>query len=192
MLTSRRYFRVPFLPGKISLANMERYGVGLTFQYGKRRKMTDKNAIRADEAQEALDTIEDMHTAGRKRAAPSSWYGIGISLIVAVGFALYAQKDPGSIPGLVIALGTALFVVSNRDKSGAVGKTIPDTRSGVWALAAVTVFLLTLFFGGIYVRRAFDLAWVPIATGLIAGVTLFLLSVSERRYYLGTADNGKQ
>ena len=154
--------------------------------------MADNNSIRADEAQDALHTIEDMHTAGRKRAAPPHWYGIGISLIVATGFALYAQKDPGSIPGLVIALGTALLVVSSRDKAGAIGKTIPDTRSGIWALVAVAAFLLTLFFGGIYVRRAFDLAWVPIATGLIAGITIFLLSVSERRYYLGKVDNGKQ
>ena len=154
--------------------------------------MTDNDSIRTDEAQDALHTIEDMHAAGRKRAAPPHWYGIGISLIVATGFALYAQKDPGSIPGLVIALGTALLIASSRDKAGAIGKAVPDTRSGIWVLVAVTAFLLTLFFGGIYVRRAFDLAWVPIATGLIAGITIFLLSVSERRYYLGKVDNGKQ
>jgi hypothetical protein len=171
---------------------MERDGVVFSFQHGKRREMADNNSIRANEAQDALHTIEDMHAAGRKRATPPRWYGIGISLIVAVGFALYAQKDPGSIPGLVIALGTALFVASSRDKTGALGKAIPDTRSGIWALVAVTAFLLTLFFGGIYVRRAFDLAWVPIVTGLIAGVTIFFLSVSERRYYLGKADDGKQ
>jgi hypothetical protein len=171
---------------------MERDGVVFSFQHGKRREMTDNNSIRADEAQDALHTIEDMHTAGRKRAAPPRWYGIGIALIVAVGFALYAQKDPGSIPGLVIALGTALLVVSSRDKAGAIGKAIPDTRAGIWALVAVTAFLLTLFFGGIYVRRAFDLAWIPVATGLIAGITIFLLSVSERRYYLGKGADGEQ
>jgi hypothetical protein len=43
------------------------------------------------------------------------------------------------------------------------------------------LFLVTLFFGGIYVRRAFDLAWVPIVTGVVAGSALLLLSEHERR-----------
>ena len=45
------------------------------------------------------------------------------------------------------------------------------------------IFLLVLFFGGIYVRRAYDVAWVPMVTGLVAGVTIFLLSASERRQH---------
>ncbi len=162
---------------------MERDGVSFSFQHGKRRRVTDDNPIKSDEAQEALNTIEKMSAAGRKRGAAPRWYGIGIALIVTVGFALYAQQDPGNFPGLFIALGVALFGASSRDKIGAMGRAVPDTKAAIWALIGVSVFLCALFFGGIYFRRAYDLAWIPVATGLIAGMTIFLLSENERRHY---------
>ncbi len=145
--------------------------------------MTDDNSVKPDEAQDALNTIDRMSVAGRKRAIPPRWYGIGIALIVAVGFALYAQQDPGDFPGIFIALGVALFAAASRDKIGAMGRAVPDTRPAMWGLFGVSVFLMALFFGGIYFRRAYDLAWIPVVTGLIAGMTIFLLSESERRQY---------
>jgi hypothetical protein len=162
---------------------MERDDVSFSFHHGKRSTVTDDDSIRPDEAQDALNTIQKMKAAGRKRGVPPRWYGIGIALIVTIGFALYAQQDPGDFPGLFIALGVALFAASSRDKIGAMGRAVPDTRAAMWGLFGVSVFLMALFFGGIYFRRAYDLAWIPVATGLIAGMTLFLLSESERRHY---------
>ena len=154
--------------------------------------MEDNNSVKADEARDALNTAENMRAAGLKRAVPPRWFSVGIAAVVAVGFALYAQKDPGSIPGLVIALGTVFFVAANRSKSSAIGKAIPDTSSGIWALIALSLFLVVLFFGGIYVRRAFDLAWVPVVTGAVAGITLLLLSEIERRHAMAEANGGAQ
>ena len=57
-------------------------------------------------------------------------------------------------------------------------------------MIVLIIFLLALFFGGIYVRRAYELAWVPVVTGLVASLTLFLISEGERRYYLTRAANG--
>ena len=153
--------------------------------------MTDQDQVGSDEAKNALDSVDKMQSAGFRRALPPRWYGVGISLIVAVGFALYAQNDPGSFPGVFIAVGIALFVGISREKSGgAIGKELPDTSTGKWALAGVCVFLVALFFGGIFIRRSYDLFWVPLVTGLIAGITIYLLSYSERRYYLARGDDG--
>lgn len=146
--------------------------------------MTTNDPIKADEAQAALDTVEKMSEAGRRRAIPPRLYSIGIPVIVAIGFGLYAQEDPGSTPGLVIVLGTALSMASSRQKTGALGRADPAARIGTAALTALILFLLTLFFGGIVIRRAYDLTWVPLVTGLIAGVTLFLLTEAERRRHL--------
>lgn len=145
--------------------------------------MTDNNSIRRDEAQDALNSIERMNAAGRKRGTAPRWYGIGIALIVIVGFALYAQQDPGNFPGLFLALGVALFVTSSRDKIGAMARAVPETKSAIWGIIVVSAFLIALFFGGIYFRRAYDLAWIPVATGLIAGMIIFLLSERERRHH---------
>ncbi len=153
--------------------------------------MTDKKQVGSDEAKEALDSVDRMQSAGFRRALPPRWYGLGISLIVAVGFALYAQNDPGSFPGIFIAVGIALFVGISREKSGgAIGKELPATHTGRWALAGVCIFLIALFFGGIFIRRSYDLFWVPLVTGSIAGITIYLLSCGERRYYLARGDGG--
>jgi hypothetical protein len=162
---------------------MERDDVSFSFHHGKRSTLTDDNSVKPNEAQDALNTIDRMSAAGRQRAIPPRWYGIGIALIVAVGFALYAQQDPGDFPGIFIALGVALFAAASRDKIGAMGRAVPDTKPAMWGLFGVSVFLMALFFGGIYFRRAYDLAWIPVVTGLIAGMTIFLLSESERREY---------
>ena len=166
----------------------------LSFRDGKTRqtRMTANDPIQTDEAQAALDTVEKMRGAGLRRGVPPRWYGIGIPVVVAIGFGLYAQQDPGSLPGLFLALGTALFVASSRDKTGVLGKALPETRTGIAAITALIVFLLALFFGGIIIRRTYDLAWVPLVTGLIAGFTLFLLSESERRRYLPKTDDSVQ
>jgi hypothetical protein len=106
-----------------------------------------------------------------------------MALIVAIGFALYAMKDPGNTPPLFIILGLVLLIGASREKAGVLGKELPDTKIGIWALAGICLFLLVLFFGGIVIRRAYDIAWVPLVTGSIAGATIFLLGESERRYY---------
>jgi hypothetical protein len=151
--------------------------------------MTDKN-IQPDEARSALDSVARMNRAAFRQAAPPRWYGAGISLLVATGFALYALDDPGDFPALFLVLGLALFVDFSRRTMGASARGLPGTRTGVLAFAAICLFLLALFFGGIIVRRTYDMAWVPLLAGLIAGVTLFLLSESERRYYQAKAGDG--
>ena len=148
--------------------------------------MTKQN-LKPDEAQVALDAIEESQRAAFRHAVPPRWYGAGLALIVGIGFALYAMEEPGNTPGLFIVLGLVLFIGASREKLGVFGKELPDTKTGMWALAGVCVFLLALFFGGIMARRAYDIAWVPLVTGFVAGTTIFLLSESARRYYLGRA-----
>ena len=151
--------------------------------------MTDQN-VKPDEAQAALDSIEEMQRAGFGRASPPRWFSVGLSIIVAIGFALYAMEDPGNTPVLFLVLGTALFIGASRARIGVLGKELPDTSTGVWALAGICLLLLVLFFGGIYVRRAYDIAWIPLATGFIAGATIFVLGESERRHNRMRASGG--
>lgn len=145
--------------------------------------MTDQD-LKRDNAKAALDSIAEKQRAAFRRAVLPRWYSAGLALIVAVGFSLYALEQPGNMPALFIVLGLALFIGASRNRIAASGKELPDTRIGVLALIAVCVFLLALFFGGIIARRAYDIAWLPVLTGCIAGATIFLLGESERRYNL--------
>ena len=124
---------------------MERDDVIFSFHNGKRDRMTDSDSIKSDDAQDALNTVEKMSAAGRKRGVPPRWYGLGIATIVTVGFALYAQQDPGNFPGLFIALGVALFTAFSRDKIGAMSRSVPETRAAIWGLIGLCVFLGIVF-----------------------------------------------
>jgi ABC-type multidrug transport system permease subunit len=126
--------------------------------------------------------ISDPNAAGQKRGIAPRWYGAAISAIVFFGFALYAQQDPGDFPGILIALAIGLFASYGRDNTGAAGGAFPDIKPAMWGLFGVIVFLSVLFLGGIYFRRLYDLVWIPIATGLVAATTIFLLSENERRH----------
>jgi uncharacterized membrane protein YjjP (DUF1212 family) len=143
--------------------------------------MTTDTPVSADEAKEALSTIENVQSASRRRAAPPRLFGAAIATLVATGFALYAQESPGDFPGLFIVLGTVLLVAHFRDKTGVNARAFPDSSLGRWSLLGVVVVLCVLFFGGIYVRRAYDVAWIPVVTGLIAGGLIYWLAASEQR-----------
>jgi Na+/H+ antiporter NhaD/arsenite permease-like protein len=154
--------------------------------------MHNDQTVKPGDAQDALDSVEKMQRAGFRRAIPPRWFGVGMSLIVATGFALYTQDNPGVIPVLFIAIGTALLMLAARDKNGVVfGRAHPESRVGVLAAVGVLLFFLALFFGGIFMKRAYGIPWAPLVTGLIAGVTIFLLSESERRHYLAKSQENE-
>ncbi len=154
--------------------------------------MQDDQTVKPGEAQDALDSVEKMQRAGFRRAIPPRWLGIGMSLIIAIGFALYTQDDPGAIPVLLIAVGMPLLLVAAREKNGVVfGKVNPESKVGMFAAVGVLLFFVTLFLGGIYVKRAYGIPWAPLVTGLIAGVTILLLSESERRHYLAKSQENE-
>ena len=154
--------------------------------------MPDDNDLSNEEARDALDSVEQMKRSGYRRAVKPRWMGVGLSLVVATGFALYSLEDPGNLPALLLVLGVVTFVSLGQRATGASGQTFPGTLRGNFALAVLITSLLVLFFGAIYVRRAYDLAWVPVISGLVAGLVLFLLSESERRHYLAKAADGKR
>ena len=163
---------------------MERDGVLLSFQLGKRRNLMNENSnLTPDEAQLALESVEKMESAGWRRAVPQRWFGAGIAILVGSMFAIYALEDPSSYIVFPI-LGLAVFMTAAREKGGAYGREGPATKKSLWATVMFTVTMALMFFGSIYLRRALDAAWVSLVTGLLVGLFIFLASEMERRAYL--------
>ncbi len=148
-----------------------------------------KTDISTDEAQVALDLTEKMQSAGYRHASPPRWLGAAVAASVASLFALYAMADPYPYIALPIIF-VAIIVATARSNQSAYAKQFPVSKTGWYALAGIGIFLVLLFFGGIYIKRAYDLTWVPLVTGLIAGGAIFLLSESERRHYASKIDEG--
>jgi len=145
--------------------------------------------ISSNEARQALASVGEMERAGWRRGVPDRWFGAGIAMLIASLFALYALENPYPyIPFPIIGL--ALFIIAAREKSGAYGRDFPNKVPNIWTLVLCCVVLLAIFFGSVIIRRAYDLAWVPLAAGLLVGLLVFLASESERRAYLKKSKNG--
>lgn len=136
------------------------------------------------EPKEALELAERMNRAATRRTLAPRWFSLGVSLIIAAGFSLYAVEGVGNYPTLLMALAMVLFIWLGREKTGVFGKELPEPKSSLWVLSLITAFLLALLFGGAFIRRTYGLVWVPVVAGLIAGITVFALSEYERRHQL--------
>ncbi|NIA26833.1 MAG: hypothetical protein GWP02_02175 [Desulfobulbaceae bacterium] len=148
--------------------------------------MNETNKPTGQEAKEALASIETMESAGYRRAVPRRWFGAGVAFLVAGLFALYALEDP--YPYIVFPIiGLGVLIAAARDKAGAYGRDFPGTKANRRAFVLVVVAMIVMFFGTVFVRRAYDLYWVPIIVGLLVGLVVFWLSESERRSYLARA-----
>jgi hypothetical protein len=148
------------------------------------------DSVSNDKAKEALESIVKLESAGWRRAVPKRWFGAGIAILVGSMFAIYALADP--YPYILFPiLGLAIFITAAREKTGAYGRDFPGTKANRWAMVLFTTVLMIVFFGSIYIRRAYDLAWVPLLAGLLVALVIFLISESERRAYLSKAEDGQ-
>lgn len=126
-----------------------------------------------NEPQDSSDTV-------KRQAVPSRWLGIGAGLLIASLFALYALEDP--YPYIVFPIvGLGVVFAAARAKRGPHNPDIPAIKANIGALVPVTAVMLFLFFGSIFVRRTYDIPWLPIAAGLLVGLVVFLLNEHARR-----------
>jgi hypothetical protein len=179
---------VTFQFGKISLANPERDNVGLSFQYGKRRfVMNEDNKITADEAKQALGSAAKLESAGWRRAVPDRWFGLGVAVLIGSMFAVYALKDPYPYIAFPI-LALIIFIAAAREKVGAYGREFPNSKRNRAAMLLFMIVLVVMFFGSVYLRRAYDAAWISLLAGLLVGLLIFIASENERRAYLAKSE----
>jgi len=178
--TMAKIYSVPivFRYGNICLAMMERHGLVLSFQFGKRRAMIDN--VTPDDAKKSLESVVKMEDAGWRRAMPDRWFGAGVAVFIAGMFAVYALEDP--YPYIVFPIiGLPLFIATAREKSGAYGRDAPASNVNMWTVVLFITVLLIVFFGSIFIRRAYDAAWVSLVAGVLVGLVVFLTSENARR-----------
>ena len=148
--------------------------------------MTENENVSVGEAQEALESVAKMESAGWRRAVPGRWFGAGIAALIASMFAIYALVDP--YPYIVFPIiGIGVLIAASREKVGAYGRDFPESKANKWAIALFTAVMLVVFFGSIVIRRAYDAAWVSIVVGLLVGLTIFWMNERTRRAYLAKA-----
>lgn len=140
----------------------------------------NQNTPSPQDANKALNSVAEMQQAGWRRAIPSRGFGAGIALFIACLFALYALQDP--YPYILIPiLGLTVFITTTTEHSGAYRRENFRTKYSVLGFFLFAGILLMLFFGAISIRRTYDIAWVPVVAGIVAGLMLFFGNESLRR-----------
>lgn len=119
----------------------------------------------------------------------SRWYGVGVAFYSASLFALYALDDPSHYIWMPI-LGLALLGARFHQKSKARMPRGDVVKVNRGLVALFIIVLLLMFFGSVFLRRAYDLVWVPIVAGLIVGAVLFLLARRERGLFFDRSGDG--
>jgi xanthine/uracil permease len=146
--------------------------------------------VTPDEAKKALESVVKMEGAGWRRAVPGRWFSAGVAVLIGGMFALYALEDP--YPYIVFPIiGLPLFIISAREKSGAYGRDAPASTANVWAIVLFIIVLLIVFFGSIFIRRAYDAEWVSLVAGVLVGLVVFLTNESARRVHLAKVNQAE-
>ena len=140
-----------------------------------------KNQTQTVDAQQALDSIEQMEKAAYRRATPPSWFGLAIALL-AGSLVTLAIADMRQLQVLII-LGIGLVISYQSQKSDVSMKTFP-----VKLLVIALILLLPLYFGMIIVGQLvtpeIGQTLAAMFGGIIFATVVYLLSVIERRIYL--------
>ena len=146
------------------------------------------NQAQTEDAQQALDSIEQMEKAAYRRASPPSWFGIAIAALTG-SLVTLAVADMRQFQVLII-LGIGLTISYQGQKSGVSIKTYP-----LKLFVIAIMLLLPLYFGMIILGQllvpALDQTLAAILAGMIFAVVVYSLSVVERRLYLSKTASEK-
>ncbi len=135
----------------------------------------------ADDAREALDSIQAMEKAALSRGIPPQWFGASMALLAGALVALSAA-DHREYHVYVLLLLSAVLVHRSQ-KTGVSLRQIPTKLVGI-----AIIVLTPLFFGLIVVAQLFSNAigtfWAALAVGIVLAIAVYTLSLFERRWHI--------
>jgi hypothetical protein len=151
-------------------------------------EMAEQNP--ADDAREALDSIQAMEKAALRRAIPSRWFGASMALLAGALVTLSAA-DQREYHVYVILLMSAVLVYRSQ-KTGVSVRQFPTKVAGI-----ALIVLTPLFFGLIVAAQMFSEAigtvGAPLAAGIVLAIAVYSLSIFERRWHIARigSENGE-
>ena len=141
----------------------------------------------ADDAREALDSIQAMEKAALSRGIPPQWFGASMALLAGALVALSAG-DHREYHVYVILLMSAVLVHRSL-------KTGVSLRQSPTRLVGIAIIVLTpLFFGLIVAAQmssdAIGTVGAPLAAGIVFAIAVYTLSIFERRWHIARIGSG--
>jgi hypothetical protein len=146
----------------------------------------NKEKINFEEAKIALASIKALENTSLQHAMPSAWFGIAISIVVGLLVFLIGAglRDYYLFP--IIAL--PLIIAVHRSKMKVSPRATKMNKKTIMALVVLIAFMLGLIITAIYIRSLYATMAGPIICSLIATLTVYWMSVSERNTHKNKID----
>ena len=140
-----------------------------------------EDRIETSDVQESLEVIEKMERAALGRAIPPLWLGASIALLAGALVAL-SVADSREYHVYIILL-MAFVLVYKAQATGVSVRQFPSKLTAI-ALGILIPLFFLLIVGGQALTGLLGSVWAPLSAGAILAMTVFALSLFERRWHL--------
>lgn len=145
----------------------------------------EKKHINSKEAQEALDSIKKMKSAGLKRVLPIPiWIGAILALLIGLQIGLLGAQIRTYNILLIILICIMVVVIANQNRiAGATEKIDFSNRALITLIICLIPTYFLLIITAQYLKVNFGYNWAPFATGILATIGIGTMVVSTHYSY---------
>jgi len=149
--------------------------------------MTEKKQIQTKEAQEALDSINEMKYAGLKRVLPtpiSIWLGAILGILIGTQIALLGAEIRTYNTILIILIVIMVIAIINKTQSTGVSeRTLFSKRTIIISLLCIIPLYFLSIISGQYLNIHFGYNWAPVVIGSFFTIGIWSLMIGASRSY---------
>ena len=146
--------------------------------------MTEKKQIQSKEAQEALDSINEMKYAGLKRILPTPiWLGAILGILIGTQIALLGAEIRTYNTILIVLIVIMVIAIINKTQSTGVAERILfSKRTIIISLIFIPLYFLAII-SGQYLNNHFEYNWAPFVIGSFFTIGIWSLMIGAHRAY---------
>ena len=147
--------------------------------------MTEKKQIQSKEAQEALDSINEMKYAGLKRVLPTPiWLGAILGILIGTQIALLGAEIRTYNTILIVLIVIMVIAIINKTQSTGVAERILfSKRTIIISLISIITLYFLAIISGQYLNNHFQYNWAPVVIGAFFTIGIWSLMIGTYRAY---------
>jgi len=147
--------------------------------------MTEKKQIQHKEAQEALDSINEMKYAGLKRVLPTPiWLSAILGILIGTQIALLGAEIRTYNTILIVLIVIMTIAIINKNQSaGITERILISKRTIIISLICIIPLYFLAIISGQYLKHHFEYNWAPVVIGIFFTIGFWSLILSAHRSY---------
>jgi hypothetical protein len=147
--------------------------------------MTEKKQIQSKEAQEALDSINEMKYAGLKRVLPTPiWLGAILGILIGTQIALLgAEIRTYNTILIVLIVIMVIAIISKTQSAGVAERILFSKRTIIISFICIIPLYFLAIISGQYLNYHFEYNWAPFVIGSFFTIGIWSLMIGAHRAY---------